>query len=96
MTFKMKALVAAAALAFAGAAQAQITGNVVKIGVLNDQSGVYSDGNGQGSVAAARMAVEDVGEVAPGVKVEVVFADHQNVPDVGVTSAKSRPTATVM
>jgi branched-chain amino acid transport system substrate-binding protein len=56
--------------------------------VLNDQSGVYSDGNGQGSVVAARMAVEDVGEVAPGVKVEVVFADHQNKPDVGSEIAR--------
>src|SRR5436305_7274744 len=85
----MGALGLAALLALAaGDATAEISGDVVKIGVLNDQSGVYSDGNGQGSVAAARMAVEDVGEVAPGVKVEVVFADHQNKPDVGAEIAR--------
>ena len=85
----MGALGLAALLALAaGDAAAEISGDVVKIGVLNDQSGVYSDGNGQGSVAAARMAVEDVGEVAPGVQVEVVFADHQNKPDVGSEIAR--------
>src|SRR3954447_16317410 len=85
----MGALGLAALLALAaGNAAAEISGNLVKIGVLNDQSGVYSDGNGQGSVVAARMAVEDVGELAPGVKVEVVFADHQNKPDVGAEIAR--------
>ena len=59
MKLKMKTLAAAAALAFAGAAQAQISGNVVKIGVLNDQSSLYADISGQGSVIAARMAIED-------------------------------------
>jgi branched-chain amino acid transport system substrate-binding protein len=69
----------AAALA-AGAAQAQTT---VKIGVLSDMSSLYADLAGQGSVAAARMAVEDFGAAAKGLKVEIVSADHQNKPDVG-------------
>ena len=56
--------------------------------MLNDQSGVYADGNGPGSVVAARMAVEDFGEVAPDVRVEVVAADHQNKPDVGAEIAR--------
>ena len=60
MIFKRKLLAAAAALALsAGAAQAQISGNVVKIGVLNDQSSLYADLSGQGSVLAAKMAIED-------------------------------------
>src|SRR5262249_60714177 len=53
------------------------------IGVMNDMSGTYSDLSGQGSVVAARMAVEDFGAAAKGMKVEIVGADHQNKPDVG-------------
>jgi branched-chain amino acid transport system substrate-binding protein len=80
---KMKALAAAAALALTGAAQAQISGNVVKIGVLNDQSGLYADLGGQGSVTAAKMAIEDFKAKEKGLNVEVIFADHQNKADVG-------------
>jgi branched-chain amino acid transport system substrate-binding protein len=69
----------AAALA-SGAAQAQTS---VKIGVLSDMSSLYADLAGQGSVAAARMAVEDFGAEKKGLKVEIVSADHQNKPDVG-------------
>ena len=87
MTFKMKALAAAAALAFAGAAQAQISGNVVKIGVLNDQSGLYADLGGPGSVTAAKMAVEDFTAKDKSLKIEVIFADHQNKPDVATQIA---------
>src|SRR5437762_6825920 len=67
----------------AGAAQAQISDNVVKIGVLSDMSSLYTDLAGAGSVAAARMAVEDSGIEKRGYKVEIVSADHQNKPDVG-------------
>ncbi|WP_372000591.1 ABC transporter substrate-binding protein [Tistrella mobilis] len=67
----------------AGAAQAEISGNVVRIGVLNDQSGIYADVTGQASVIAAQMAVEDYGGKVKGVPVEVIFADHQNKPDIG-------------
>jgi branched-chain amino acid transport system substrate-binding protein len=66
-----------------GAAQAEISGNVIKIGVMNDQSGLYADLAGQGSVEAARMAVEDFGGSLDGATIEVLSADHQNKPDVG-------------
>ena len=55
----------------------------VKIGVLSDMSSLYSDIGGAGSVAAAKLAVEDFNPAAHGMKVEVVSADHQNKPDVG-------------
>ena len=88
MRLKLKTLVAAAALALgAGAAHAEITGGVVKIGVLNDQSGLYADLGGQGSVIAAKMAVEDFTAKDKSLKVEVIFADHQNKPDVGTQIA---------
>jgi branched-chain amino acid transport system substrate-binding protein len=84
MTFKRKLLSAAAMLALtAGAAHAQISGGVVKIGVLNDQSSLYADLSGQGSVLAAKMAIEDFGAARKGIKTEVIFADHQNKADVG-------------
>jgi branched-chain amino acid transport system substrate-binding protein len=81
-------LVAAALVLAAGAAHAQISDGVVKIGVLNDQSGPYADLAGPGSAVAARMAVEDFGAAAKGLKVEVLFADHQNKPDVGSSIAR--------
>jgi branched-chain amino acid transport system substrate-binding protein len=55
----------------------------VKIGVLSDMSSLYSDIGGPGSVAAARMAVEDFGAAKKGITVEIVSADHQNKPDIG-------------
>ena len=83
MNLKLKALVVAAALVFAGTAQAQISGNVVKIGVMSDMSGLYSDIGGPGSVVAAKMAVDDFKAKDKGLNVEVVSGDHQNKPDVG-------------
>jgi branched-chain amino acid transport system substrate-binding protein len=59
-----------------------------KIGVLNDQSGLYADITGQGSVLAAQMAVEDSGLVAKGWKIDVLVGDHQNKPDIGVNIAR--------
>ncbi|MEI6158722.1 MAG: ABC transporter substrate-binding protein [Roseococcus sp.] len=59
--------------------------NTVKIGVLNDQSGLYRDVNGPGSVACVRQAIQDSGVTARGINVEVVVGDHQNRPDVGAT-----------
>jgi branched-chain amino acid transport system substrate-binding protein len=67
----------------AGAAQADISDDVVRIGVMNDQSGLYADLSGMGSVEAARMAVEDFGGEVNGARIEILFADHQNKPDVG-------------
>jgi branched-chain amino acid transport system substrate-binding protein len=82
----MKSLLSLTALVLAiagGAAQAQYTDGVIRIGVMNDMSGTYSDLSGQGSVIAARLAVEDFGAAKKGMKVEIVGADHQNKPDVG-------------
>jgi branched-chain amino acid transport system substrate-binding protein len=78
------ALVAAASLASAARAE-DIT---VKLGVLNDMSSLYADIGGQGSVLAAKMAVEDFNPSAHGMKVEIISADHLNKPDVGANIAK--------
>ncbi|HET7765222.1 MAG TPA: ABC transporter substrate-binding protein [Burkholderiales bacterium] len=77
----------AAAFAAPGA-PAQISGNMVKIGVLSDMSSLYSAVGGPGSVVAARMAVEDFGAAKKGLKVEIVSADHQNKADVGSQIAR--------
>jgi branched-chain amino acid transport system substrate-binding protein len=80
--------IAVAAALSAGVAQAQISDNVVKIGVLSDMSSLYTDLAGAGSIAAAKLAVEDSGIEKRGVKVEIVSADHQNKPDVGSAIAR--------
>lgn len=67
------------------AAHAQIP---VKLGVLNDRSGVGADITGEGSVIATRMAVDDFKRAEHGMKVEIVSADHQNKPDVGSSIAR--------
>jgi branched-chain amino acid transport system substrate-binding protein len=82
------ALVSAAFAVGAGSAQAQVSDGVVKIGVLTDMSSLYTDLSGKGSELAARMAVEDYGAAAKGIKVEIVSADHQNKPDVGSSLAR--------
>ena len=83
------ALIAGVGVGAAGVAQAQISGNVVKIGVMNDMSGLYADIGGPGSVVAAKMAVEDyLKATKSALKVEVVSADHQNKPDVGSSIAR--------
>src|SRR5216683_3268747 len=76
-------IMAALGLAAAPAAQAQVSDGIVKIGVLTDMSSLYADLSGQGSVIAARMAVEDFGAAKKGMKVEIISADHQNKADVG-------------
>lgn len=79
-----------AALAFAcgAAAHAQISDDVVRIGVMADQTGPYSGNGGPGSTLAVRMAVEDFGASVLGKPVEVVVADDQNKPDVGLNIAR--------
>jgi branched-chain amino acid transport system substrate-binding protein len=72
----------------AGAAHAQVSDNVIKIGVLSDMSSLYTDLAGAGSVLAAKMAVEDSGIEKRGYKVEFASADHQNKPDVGSAIAR--------
>ena len=86
-TARATAVVLASLLAATPVA-AQVSDNVVKIGVLNDQSSLYADLSGQGSVVAARMAVEDFGAEKKGIKVEILSADHQNKADVGSNIAR--------
>jgi branched-chain amino acid transport system substrate-binding protein len=69
-------------------AQAQITKDTIKIGVLADMSSLYADLGGPGSVVAAKMAVEDFGGTLDGKKIEIVSADHQNKPDIGASIAR--------
>ena len=76
---------AAGLLAFSGSAMADIN---IKIGVLNDRSGIYADLAGQGSVVAAQLAVEDYDAAAKGINVEIISADHQNKTDVGANIAR--------
>jgi branched-chain amino acid transport system substrate-binding protein len=85
---KSRFLVAAVALmATLSVASAQ-TVDRVRIGVLTDMSGPFADQVGQGSVTAANLAAEDFAKEGGGPKVEILFADHQNKPDVGVSIAR--------
>ena len=70
------------------AAAAPVLAQGVKIGILNDQSGVYADYGGKYSLEAARMAVEDFGDNVLGGKIEIVSADHQNKPDLAASIAR--------
>src|SRR3974390_2020084 len=89
MRFALVLVSALAAISLGVAdARAQISDGVVKIGVLNDQSGLYADLGGPGSVVAARMAVEDFGGTVLGKPVQIVFAAHQNKSDVGAAVAR--------
>src|SRR5690349_10224755 len=83
-----KLAIAAATVTAVGAAHAQVSDGVIKIGVLTDMSSLYADIGGPGSVAAARLAVEDFGAAKKGMKVEIVSADHQNKPEVGSSIAR--------
>jgi len=86
---KLSAAMAAALLvASALPAAAQVSDNKVKIGILNDQSGVYADFGGKWSYEAARMAVEDFGGKVLDMPIEVVTADHQNKPDIASNIAR--------
>jgi branched-chain amino acid transport system substrate-binding protein len=67
---------------------AQIPGDTIKIGVLSDFSGPFADQVGKGSLVGAQLATEDFAKEAGGLKVEVIFADHQNKPDIGVAIAR--------
>lgn len=70
------------------AQDAKLSGGIVKIGLIEDMSGVYSDITGMGAVTAARMAVEEFGGKVLGMPIEIVFADHQNKPDIGSAIAR--------
>jgi len=91
MKSKISALLLGTALAFAAANAAFAQDKMdktIKIGVLTDMSGLYSDLGGPGSVVAAQMAVEDSGLTKKGWKIDVISADHQNKPDVGANIAR--------
>jgi len=82
-------LSAATGLLFAaGSAMAQVSNDVVKIGLLNDQSGMMADMSGKLSVDAVKMAVEDFGGKVLGKPIEVISADHQNKVDIGLATAR--------
>ncbi len=92
MKFKLKLMqpLIAAALCAWGTAQAQVSDNIVKIGVLTDLSNIYSDVSGPGSVIAAKMAIEDFSKdgTVLGKKIEFISADHQNKADISATIAR--------
>jgi len=88
MNKKLSALMLGTALALATGTGAFAGDKVVKIGVLNDMSGLYADLAGPGSVIAAQMAIEDSGLTKKGWKIDVLSADHQNKPDIGVNIAR--------
>ncbi len=88
LSFKRIAVAAAAACTLGAAAQAQISGDVIRIGIITDMSGLYSDLDGAGGVEAIRLAIADMKGVVAGKKVEVLFADHQNKADVAASKAR--------
>src|SRR3954468_4913639 len=89
---KLKKLVPACTLAlatmFGASAQAQISGDTIKIGFITDLSGLYADIDGPAGAEAIRMAIADLGGTIAGKKVEVLVADHQNKPDVAGAKAR--------
>ncbi|OYU29325.1 MAG: ABC transporter permease [Burkholderiales bacterium PBB2] len=85
---RIKHLALASLLACTGAAQAQISGDVIKIGIITDMSSVYADIDGAGGVEAIKMAVADMKGMVAGKKIEVIFADHQNKADVAASKAR--------
>ncbi len=91
---KLKKIAAACGTALAlttaalAPAQAQVSGDVIRIGIITDMSGLYSDIDGQGGVEAIKMAVADMGGAINGKKIEVLFADHQNKADVAAAKAR--------
>jgi len=88
MAASVSCLAASSFLMTAVVSAQEISGDVIKIGLMNDQSGPYSDNCGPGSVEAARMAIEDFGSAVNGKKVELVIADDQNKPDIGASIAQ--------
>ena len=69
-------------------AQGKLSGDIVKIGVMTDMSGVYADLGGQGSIVAAQMAIDDFGGKVLGKPIQIVSADHQNKPDLAAAKAR--------
>ena len=82
------AATAACAIGFSMPAQAQVSGNTIKIGLITDLSGVYSDVDGPGGAEAVKMAIADAGGMIDGKKVEFIVADHQNKADIAASKAR--------
>ena len=76
------------AMAQQKAAAGKVSDGVVKVGVLTDMSGLYSDLGGQGSAVAAQMAIDDFGKTVLGAKIELVSADHQNNAETGANRVR--------
>jgi branched-chain amino acid transport system substrate-binding protein len=85
---KITAIALAVSAALSLPAQAQISGDTIKIGMITDLSGVYSDIDGNGGAEAVRMAIADMGGAINGKKIEFVVADHQNKPDIAASRAR--------
>ncbi|MBR1219777.1 ABC transporter substrate-binding protein [Bradyrhizobium sp. U87765 SZCCT0131] len=88
MSFRMAALAAGLLALSSQSSHAQFSDGVLRIGVLNDQSGIYADMAGPGSVVAAQIAVEEFGGKIGNVPIEIVRGDHQNKSDIGLTMAR--------
>jgi branched-chain amino acid transport system substrate-binding protein len=88
MKHRISALFLGTALALAAGGSAMAQDKTVKVGVLTDNSGLYSDLGGAGSTLAAQMAIEDSGLAAKGWKIDLISADHQNKPDIATTIAR--------
>ncbi|MCX7307355.1 MAG: ABC transporter substrate-binding protein [Afipia sp.] len=88
MKNKISALMLSTALVLAAGTGAFAQDKTIKIGNLTDMSGLYADVGGAGSTLAAQMALDDSGLTAKGWKIELIYADHQNKPDVGTTIAR--------
>jgi branched-chain amino acid transport system substrate-binding protein len=88
MKHRISALLLGTALALAACGAASAQDKNIKIGVLTDNSGLYSDLGGAGSTVAAQMAIEDSGMAAKGWKIDLISADHQNKPDIATTIAR--------
>ena len=85
---KRKVLVSACALCLSYGAQAQISGDTIKIGMITDMSGLYTDIDGAGGAEAIKMAIADAGGAIAGKKVEFISADHQNKADIAASKAR--------
>jgi branched-chain amino acid transport system substrate-binding protein len=92
MNIKSKAMAvavsAAATAVFSGPAAAQISGDVIRIGLITDMSGTYADADGRGGAEAIKMAIADFGGSVNGKKIELLTVDHQNKADIGAGKAR--------
>lgn len=76
------------ALGMAGSATAEISGDTIKIGLITDLSGIYSDISGKGHIEAINMAIEDFGGTLNGKKIELIYVDHLNKTDIASSKAR--------